>query len=144
MILRPSLLYLRDSLSHLAADGESLDESASSDERPCDLSFQLSGHVSEGLELIRVLADALQVVFSDDVLGVEQREHALQQPRPKVVEHFLQVDVAPRVVALELGEEILENLGVLHIRLAVRPLEHLVQGPLGVLQKLQEEFCKEN
>lgn len=126
--------YLRHSLGHLAANGQPLDECACSNKGPRNLSFELPGHVSKGLELVGVLADTLQIVLRDGILRVEQREHAFQQPRPKVVEHFLQVDVSPRVVALQLSEQVLENLRVLHVRFAVSPHKHLVQGALRVLQ----------
>lgn len=134
-------VYLRHSLSHLPANREPLDKCACSDECPGNLSLELPGHISKGLELVGVLTDTLQIVLSDDVLGVEQREHTLQQPRPKVIKHFLQVNISSRVIALQLSKQVLKDLRVLHVRLAVRPHKHLIEGPLCVLQQLQEEFC---
>lgn len=132
--------YLGHPVGHLSTNREPLDECAGCNEGPCNLSLELPGHVSKGFELVCVLADALQIVICDDVLGVEQREHALQQPRPEVVEHLLQVDVASRVVAFQLGKQVLEHLRVLHVRLSVGSHEHLVQRLLRVLQQLQEEL----
>lgn len=133
-------VYLWHSLGHLPANRESLDKCACSDECPGNLSLELPGHVSKGLQLVGVLTDTLQIVLSDDILGVEQCEHTLQQPWPKVIKHFLQVNIPSSVIALELGEQVLKNLRVLHVRLAVSPHKHLIQGPLCVLQQLQEEF----
>lgn len=127
-------VYLRHSLGHLPAYREPLDKCACSDECPGNLSLELPGHVSKGLELVGVLTDTLQIVLSNNVLGVEQREHTLQQPRPKVIKHFLQVNISSRVIALQLGEQVLKDLRVLHVRLAVSPHKHLIQGSLCVLQ----------
>lgn len=89
-----------------------------------------------------MLGDALQVVVAEVVLGVEQLEHVLQQPGPEVVQHLLQVDVPARVVALQLGEQVLEHARVLHVQLPVSAREHAVQGLLRVVQQLQEKLCE--
>lgn len=145
-LLKPhtrTIPYLCHSVSHLSANHESLNKGPGCYEGPRDLGFQLAGHVAERLQLVRVLADALQVLVCELVLGVEQLEHAFEKPRPEVVEHLLQVDVPARVVAFQLREQVLEHLGVLHVQLAVRPHEHVIQRPLRVIQQLQEEFYKQ-
>lgn len=118
--------YLGHSLSHLAAYRQPLDECACGDERSGNLRLQLLGHVSKRLELVGVLTDTLQIVLSDDILGVQQREHTLQQPRPKVIKHFLQVNVPSCVIAFQLGKQVLKDLRVLHVRLAISPHKHLI------------------
>lgn len=135
--------HLGHSVGYLPPDGEPLDKRACSDECPGNLSLEFPGHISKGLELVGVLGDTLQIILGDDILGVQQSEHALQQPRPEVIEHFLQVHVPARVVALQLGEQVLEDLRVLHVGLAVSPHKHLVKGPLRVFQQLQEEFWEQ-
>lgn len=72
------------------------------------MGIQVPGNVPEGFQLLHVLADALQIVVVEVVLRVEQLEQVLEQPRPEVVEHLLQVHVAAGVVALQLGEQVLE------------------------------------
>ena len=119
--------YLRHSVCHLSTNHEPLNKRPGCNEGPRDLGLELPRHVAEGLELVGVLADALQVVVGEGVLRVEQLEHALEQPRPEVVEHLLQVDIAARVVALQLREQVLEDLRVLRVQFAVCPHEHVVQ-----------------
>lgn len=102
--------YLGDTVRNLSAHRQPLDERACGDEGAGDLNLQFPRHVSERLQLVRVLAHALQVVLAEVVLRVDQLEHPLQQPCPEVVEHLLQVHVAPRVVPFELREEVLEHL----------------------------------
>lgn len=135
------MAYLRHPVGHLSPDCEALDEGAGGNERPVDLGLEFLGHVSKGFELVHVLVDTFQIVLCDQVLGVEQLEHAFQQPRPKVIKHFLQVDVATLVVALQLRKQVLKNLYILHVGLAICPFKHLVQRPLCVVQKLQEKLC---
>lgn len=100
MLNENSVAHLGDPVGDLPAHHQPLDKRPSSDEGPGDLGLQLPGDVSKGLELICVFADALQVVVREVILRVEQLKHALQQPGPEVIQHLLQVDVAPRVVAL--------------------------------------------
>lgn len=135
--------YFGGPVGDLPPDHEPLDKGPRDDEGPVDLELQPPGHISEGLQLLHVLADALQVVVAEVVLRVEQLEHVLQQPGPEVVQHLLQVDVAARVVALQLGEQVLEHARFLQVELLVSAREHLVQRLLCVVQELQEKLCKE-
>lgn len=135
--------YFGGPVGDLPPDHQPLDKGPRDDEGPVDLDLQPPGHISEGFQLLHVLADALQVVVAEVVLRVEQLEHVLQQPGPEVVQHLLQVDVAARVVALQLGEQVLEHARFLQVELLVSALEHLVQRLLRVVQELQEKLCKE-
>lgn len=121
-------------------DGQAPREGAGGHEGSRHLQLELARHVPEGLQLLRVFADTLQVLVREVVLGVHQPEHALQQARPELVEHLLQVDIAAHVVALQLHKEVLEQLRVLHVQPAVRPHKHVVQRLLSVLQELFEEL----
>lgn len=49
-----------------------------------NLYAQFAGHVSKRLQLLGVLADALQVVLAELILGVDQREDPLHQSGPEV------------------------------------------------------------
>lgn len=100
--------YFGDPVGDLSSHHQPLDEGPRGDKGLVDLGIQKPGNVSEGFQLLHVLADALQVVVVEVVLRVEQLEQVLQQPRPEVVQHLLQVDVAAGVVALQLGEQVLE------------------------------------
>lgn len=132
--------YFGDPVGDLPSDHQPLDEGPRGDEGPVDLEVQNPGNVSEGFQLLHVLADALQVVVVEVVLRVEQLEQVLQQARPEVVQHLLQVDIAAGVVALQLGEQVLEQARVLRVELPVRALEHASQWLLRVLQQLQEKL----
>lgn len=90
-------------------------------------------------------ADALHVRVVKLVLNVDQPEHALQEIRPELRQHVVQVDgAAPvRIVAAQLLEEVLEKLGVLYVHQAVGPDEHVVKGFLGIVQQLSKELWGE-
>lgn len=118
--------YLGNSVRNFSAHGQSLDEGAGGNEGACHLNLQFPGHVPKGLQLVGVFAHALQVVLAEVVLRVDQLEHPLQEPRPEVIEHLLQVHVAPGVVSLQLCEEVLEHLRILHVQHPVRPDEHVI------------------
>lgn len=126
--------------SHFLSKVESLDKSASDDERPGHLSLDLLGHIAERLEVVRMLVGALHVIVVDVVLRVEQLEHALHQTAPEVTNGILQVHAGARVKAFQLGEQPLENISMLCVQVAVGAHEHLVQRALGFLQELQEKI----
>ncbi|KAK0139167.1 hypothetical protein N1851_024244 [Merluccius polli] len=111
--------HLGDAAGHLTAHHEALNEGPCGDEGLGDPGLQLLGRVPEGPELLAVLVQTLQVVLAEAVLRVQHLKNALQQPRPEVVEHLVHVDVAAGVVALQLPEELLEDLGILLVEQAV-------------------------
>lgn len=139
--MNTTLTHLRNPVSHFPSNHEALDEGAGSDERSSNLRLELLGNVSKGLKLLHVLADAFQIVLGDEILGIQELEHALQQTYPEIVQHLLQIDVAACVVSLQLGEQALEDLGVLQVGLPICAQKHLVQRAFSVLQQLQEEIC---
>lgn len=121
-----ALSYLGNSVGNFSAHCQALDEGASRNESARDLNLQFPRHISEGLQLVGVLAHAFQVVLAEVILGVYQLEHPLQEPSPEVIEHLLQVDVSPCVVSFQLSEEVLKYLRILHVQHAVGPDEHVI------------------
>lgn len=136
-----TLAHLRNPVSHFPSNHEALDEGAGGDECSGNLRLQLLGNVSKGLKLLHVFPDALQIVLGDEILGIQELEHALQQTHPEIVQHLLQIDVAACVESLQLGEQALEDLCVLQVGLSIRAQKHLVQRAFCALQQLQEELC---
>lgn len=136
--------YLGYSVRNLSAYCQPLNKGPCSNESSSDLNLQFPGNISKRLQLVCVLADTLQVVLTEMVLRVYKLEHALQQPSPEVVQHFLQVHIASCVITFQLCEEVLEHLWVLHVQHAIRPDKHVVQGSLRILQQFSEKLCREN
>lgn len=134
------LSYLGNTVGNFSAHCQALDEGASSNEGARDLNLQFPWHIPERLQLVGVLAHTLQVVLAEVILGVYQLEHPLQEPRPEVIEHLLQVDVPPCVVPFQLSEEVLKHLRILHVQHPIGPDKHVIEGLLRILQQLAEKF----
>lgn len=139
------LTYRRNFIDHLWHEREAAHKGACGDKGPCQLDAELAGHVAEGLQLLRVAADALHVGVAELVLHVDEPEHPLQEVGPEVGQHGVQVDggAAGHVVPSQGLEEVLEQLCVLHVHHPVRSHEHAVQRDLCVFQKLTEKLCRE-
>lgn len=75
-------------------------------------------------------------------LRVEYGKHLLIQFVEEFVQHLGQVHLAPRIVRLQLHEEIGEHVRVLLVNGAIRALEHGMELFLRVDQQLLEIFCK--
>lgn len=76
-------------------------------------------------------------------LGVQHAEHALVEGTEEVVHGLFEIDLALRIIVLQVTEQIGEDLAVLLVQNAVRALEHVVKVTLRVLEQLTEEFCSQ-
>ena len=134
--------YLRYGDDGLPTDCQSLEEGPGGDEGSLHLDGELLWYVSERLQLVHVLGDALEVAIVERVLGVEKDEHPLEERREEPVEHVEQVEVAAAVVRPKVAEELREDLRVLLVDDAVRLNEHLVKVARRFLDQVQAERCQ--
>lgn len=91
--------YLGNSVCNFSAHGEPLDKSPGSDEGTGDLNFQFPGYISKWLQLVCVFAHTFQVVLAEVILWVYQLKHPFQEPSPEVIEHLLQIYIAPGIIS---------------------------------------------
>lgn len=59
------------------------------------LHSEFARHVPKGLQLFSVFADTLQVVFTELVLRIDQREDPLHQSGPEIWQDLCQTHAAP-------------------------------------------------
>lgn len=141
---RPFLMYLWNFVDHLWHDCQATHKGASGHESPGQLDAELTRHITERLQLLRVPTHALHVGVAELILNIDKSKHPLQEVSPEIRQHGLQVDgwTAGHVVPCQGLEKVLEQLGVLHVHHPVRSHKHVVQWDLCIFQKFTEKLWR--
>ena len=98
------------------------------DEGLFDLARHLVRNVAERLEAAHLARDASQVPLAEVLVRVRQREHANHELVEERLHRIQQVNVLTFVEVTQVAEKVHENVGVLAIQNAVRPIKHFVKA----------------